>query len=71
MGLSVLKKNKSRSAEQLAPTTEQIPRDWSTACMDLCAQETSPSVNALLKELRLSVWNEQEVMNKLTSSTSE
>ena len=49
------KKNKGRLAEQLSPTTEQILRDWFIACMNLYAPERSPSVNALLEELRLSV----------------
>ena len=52
-------------------TTEQISRDRFAACVDLWAPETSPGVNALLEGSRLSVWSEREVINTLTSSTSD
>jgi len=39
--------------------------------MSFCTQETSPGVNDLVEESRFSVRNECEVVNKLTSSTSD
>ena len=71
MQLSVLKKKKNWSAEQLSLTTEQISRDWSRACMNICAPETSPGVNFLLEESQLSVRNKREALIMLTSSTSD
>jgi len=65
-----IEENKSRLVE--GPLHDGIySKRWIHSLYELCTPETLLRVNTLFEELQISVWNKREVMNTLTSSTSD